>query len=254
MDSFYDALALYYDQMQSDMDCISLCSYIEKLIAKYLPDKKISDTDICDLGCGTGSVAVLLSQRGARVTGIDNAEGMLSVAAGKDPDSAVMWVMQDITDFELPYGQDVILSLTDTLDHVMEEDSLRKVFQNVRDSLNPGGLFIFDVITEHHLKDVLSDNIFYEDYDEFTLLWVNEYDPEEKINHAGLTLFEAQDDGTYIRYDGTLEERFYPLGFFKDIAEASGLALKAVYGDQSEEDPGEDEERVFMVFKREDQD
>jgi len=254
MDSFYDALALYYDQMQSDMDCISLCSYIQKLISEYLPGRVFSDLDICDLGCGTGTVAILLSEKGARVTGIDNAEGMLSVASGKDPYSAVMWVMQDINDFELPYSQDVILSLTDTLDHVMEEDSLRKVFRNVKDNLNPGGLFIFDVITEHHLRDILSDNIFYEDYDEFTLLWVNEYDPQEKINHADLTLFEAQEEGTYRRYDGTLEERFYPLDLFKDMADAAGLTLKAVYGDQSEEDPGEDEERVFMVFKKEDQD
>ena len=249
MNSFYDALALYYDQMQSDMDCAEVCSYVLSLIDKYLPSKAVSDMDICVLGCGTGQVALLLADKGAGVIGLDNAPGMLSVASGRDSELKVTWTLQDITDFELPYGQDVILSLTDTLDHIMDEDALRKLFSNVADNLNPEGLFIFDVMTEHHLKDVLADNVFYEDYDDFTLLWVNSYDEDTKINTAELTLFEAEDDGRYLRYDGVLEEKFYPMDFFKDIAKEAGLTFKDMFGNLSQEGPAPDEERIFMVFK-----
>ena len=249
MDSFYDALALYYDQMQSDMDCGQVCSYVISLIEKFNPSGKISGMDICDLGCGTGEVAVLLSQRGASVTGIDNAPGMLAAAADKDPDSKVMWVLQDFTEFELPYGQDVIISLTDTLDHIMSEDAIRRLFVKVKENLNEEGLFIFDVITEHHLKDVLSDNVFYEDYDDFTLLWVNSYDEDTRTNTADLTLFEAEDDGRYVRYDGVLEERYYPVEVFKDAAEEAGLSFEGIFGNLSDKAPAPGEERVFMVFK-----
>lgn len=252
MYSFYDALALHYDQMQSDMDCNEVADYIVSLIEKHLPGKDLSELSVCDLGCGTGQVASILSTKAASVTGIDNAPGMLSVAADRDPGMKVMWVIQDITDFNLPYRQDVILSLTDTLDHIMDEKALRKIFLNVKDKLEPSGLFIFDVITEHHLKDVLGDNIFYEDYDEFTLLWVNSYDEENKINRAELTLFETEEDGRYARYDGILEERFYPVDFFKEAAQEAGLSLEGIYADLSMTDPGPDEERIFMVFKAED--
>ena len=251
MDSFYDALALYYDQMQSDMDCGQVCSYVISLIERFSPRKPLEDMDITDLGCGTGEVAVLLSGSGANVTGIDNAPGMLSVAADKDPGSKVMWVLQDITGFELPYGQDVIISLTDTLDHIMSEDALRRLFHRVSENLVPSGLFIFDVITEHHLKDILADNIFYEDYDDFTLLWVNSYNEDTRTNTAELTLFEAEDDGRYLRYDGSLEERFYPVEVFMDAAKEAGLEYKGLFGNLSFEEPSEDEERVFMVFAKE---
>lgn len=251
MNSFYDALALYYDQMQSDMDCAEVCSYVLSLIDKYLPSKAVTDMDICDLGCGTGQVASLLADKGAGVIGLDNAPGMLSVASDRDSELKVTWTLQDITDFELPYGQDVILSLTDTLDHIMDEDALRKLFSNVADNLNPEGLFIFDVITEHHLKDVLADNVFYEDYDDFTLLWVNSYDEDTKVNTAELTLFELGDDGRYQRYDGVLEEKFYPMEFFKGIAQEAGLTFKGMYGNLSQEAPKSDEERIFMVYRLE---
>ena len=251
MESFYDALAYYYDQMQSDMDCNEVASYVISLIEKHYPQRSLPRLSILDLGCGTGQVAKLIAAKGALVTGMDNSPEMLTAASGNDDGGKVIWVLQDITEFELPQKQDVFLSLTDTLDHIMDEDVLRRLFRNVKDYLNPGGLFIFDVITEHHLKDVLADNVFYEDYDDFTLLWVNSYDEKTKVNTADLTLFELADDGRYERYDGVLEEKFYPMGFFKAIAEDAGLAFKGMYGNLSQEAPKPDEERIFMVFKSE---
>ena len=111
-----------------------------------------------------------------------------------------------------------------------------------------GGLFIFDAITEHHLADTLSDNIFYEDYDDFTLLWVNSFDEETKFNTAELTLFALTEEGLYDRFDGELVEKFYPAEFFVNAGEKAGLSLLAVYGELKDNDPSEDEERIFYVF------
>ena len=35
MDNFYDALAMYYDTMQSDMDCIAWADFILMLIKRH---------------------------------------------------------------------------------------------------------------------------------------------------------------------------------------------------------------------------
>lgn len=245
MDNFYDALAMYYDTMQSDMDCIAWADFISMLIERHSPKKTRS---ITDLGCGTGSVTIELAKKGYDMTGIDSAEEMLAQASSKEGAGNVFWSVQDITDFDIGGKTDCFISTLDTVDHITDETALEKLFGNAGACLEDGGLFIFDAITLHHLEDTLGDNIFYEDYDEFTLLWVNGFDPETKVNTAELTLFALTEDGLYERFDGDLVEKYYPQEFFVSAGQKAGLELLAVYGELKDNEPSEDEERIFYVF------
>ncbi|HEY0933293.1 MAG TPA: methyltransferase domain-containing protein, partial [Trebonia sp.] len=47
---------------------------------------------LLDIGCGTGSLAVLLAGAGRTVMGIDPALASLEVAQSKDKDARVTWV------------------------------------------------------------------------------------------------------------------------------------------------------------------
>ncbi|MBR5182646.1 MAG: class I SAM-dependent methyltransferase [Clostridiales bacterium] len=248
MDNFYDALALYYDTMQSDMDAVAWADFISKLIKRHSVSEVQS---ITDLGCGTGSVTVELAKKGYDMTGIDSAEEMLAQASAKEGAEEVFWSVQDITDFDIGGKTDCFISTLDTVDHITDGEALERLFASVGDNLENGGLFIFDAITEHHLADTLSDNVFYEDYDDFTLLWVNDFDPETKINTAGLTLFALTEEGLYERFDGELVEKYYPPEFFTAAGEKAGLVLLAVYGELKDNDPSEEEERIFYVFRKE---
>lgn len=245
-DTFYDILARRYDVIQSDMDTRKWASYIKDLIKKH---SKIEGggKSLCDLGCGTGSVDVHFTDS-FEVTGIDNAEEMLIEAASREGGEDIIWSLQDITDFEIPFKADCFVSLLDTLDHITDPEALEKVFENVYENLNPGGVFVFDVITEKHLAETFADNVFFYDYDEFTLLWVNEYDEETGFNTANLTFFEEAEEGLYRRYDGELVERFYSVDELKALAGKAGFKLLGLYGELSDQAPSETEERIFMVM------
>lgn len=249
-ETFYDILAARYDTLQSDMDCGRWADYIEGLIKRFCRTSS-SQKKIVDLGCGTGSVDIPLALKGFDVTGIDNAQVMLEVAASKENSEKVCFVLGDITDLEMDYDADCFVSLLDTLDHIMEPDDLMKIFRNVSDHLLPGGVFIFDVITLKHLEETFADNVFYQDYEDFLLLWVNNYDSGENINTAELTFFESDGSGRYIRYDGNLVERYYPEDFFIEAGRQAGLTHLATLGELSDEAPDEGEERIFMVFIKE---
>ena len=205
MNNFYDALAMYYDTMQSDMDPEAWADFISMLIGRH---SGIKTESITDLGCGTGSVTIALAEKGYSMTGLDSAEEMLAQATAKDGAEKVLWSAQDITAFDIGGKSDCFISTLDTVDHIMDEGALGRLFANVGECLEEGGVFIFDAITMHHLEDTLSDNVFYEDYDDFTLLWLNSFDPETKVNTAELTLFALTEEGLYERFDGELTEKY----------------------------------------------
>lgn len=245
MDNFYDALSMYYDTMQSDMDPHAWADFISMLIKRH---SSIDTKTITDLGCGTGSVTIALADKGYQMTGIDSAVEMLSQASSKEGAEKVLWSAQDITDFDIGGKSDCFISTLDTVDHIMDEEALTRLFAKVGELLEDGGLFIFDAITMHHLEETLADNIFYEDYDDFTLLWVNHFDKETKVNTADLTLFGLAEDDLYERFDGELVEKYYPTGFFTDAAGKAGLTLLGTYGELKDSEPEENEERIFYVF------
>ena len=63
-----------------------------------LPLLPPAPADVLDVGCGTGSVGLLLADAGHRVRGVDSSEGMLAVARAKSAGLAVGLVRGDAAD------------------------------------------------------------------------------------------------------------------------------------------------------------
>lgn len=255
MDNFYDILADCYDSWQKDNNPEEWASYINTIINIYGPkegDGEDNSRILVDLGCGTGKVLSKLSDMGYDAIGIDSSYMMLNKAMdlSYEENKHILWLNQDITEYELYGTADVFISLLDTINHLSGIEDLEKIFASFANYMNPEGIFIFDIGTQKHFAKTLADNVFFDDEDEYTLLWENHYDSVEKINSAMITLFEKQDaeDELYARYDGTITEVYISPEQIKDAAEKYGLEVKAVLGDMSQESPKEDDERVFFVI------
>ena len=243
-DSFYDILAGHYDDLQINGDTSLWGPYIHGLISDFC---KAEDNSVTDLGCGTGVVTNYLASKGMDVTGVDLSPDMLSIASSGDETGTVSWICADITEYEGPLCG-CFISTMDTVGHITDPDALSKMFTMVSDSLEEGGVFILDTTTRHHFEESLGENVFYEDYDDFTLLWVNHYDKDNKINHAELTLFELCEDDLYERYDGELTARFYSPEEIEDMAVKARLKKLASFGELNREEPKPGDERIFFVF------
>ena len=243
-DSFYDILALHYDDLQINGDISAWGPYVYGLISDYC---SIKDPSVTDLGCGTGAVTNYLASKGMKVTGVDLSPDMLALASAGDESGTVSWICADITSYEGP-SCGCFISTMDTVGHITDPDELSGIFKTTAESLEEGGVFILDTTTKNHFEKSLGENVFYEDYDDFTLLWVNHYDKENKINHAELTLFELSEDDLYERYDGELTARFYSPEEIEEMAQKAGLKKLAVFGELNREAPSDKDERFFFVF------
>jgi SAM-dependent methyltransferase len=79
-------LARIYDAFDGDRDDLDL--YVDLI-------GELGARHVLDIGCGTGSLAVLLAGNGVSVTGVDPAAASLDVARDKDAADQVTWIHGD---------------------------------------------------------------------------------------------------------------------------------------------------------------
>jgi SAM-dependent methyltransferase len=96
---------------------------------------------VLDVGCGTGSLAVLLAARGRTVVGVDPAEASLAVARAKNP--GVRWLNGEAS--ALPrLGADLAVMTGNVAQVFLGDDEWARVLRSVHQALRPGGFFVFE--------------------------------------------------------------------------------------------------------------
>jgi SAM-dependent methyltransferase len=135
-----------YDLVYQDKDYAQEVAFACDLIHGFLAGAN----DLLELGCGTAGHAVLLAERGYRVTGVDRSAEMLAKAAqrlAQQPASVaekVSLVEGDIPTAELGQRFDAALAFFHVVSYLTEDDVLAASFRNVLRHLKSGGLLLFD--------------------------------------------------------------------------------------------------------------
>lgn len=243
----YELFAEVYDVMMQDVPYKEWAEYILKIMDKFNCKPDI----ILDLGCGTGTVTQILAEKGYDMIGIDLSSDMLIKAKEKArmAELDILFLCQDMTEFELFGTVGCIISVCDSLNYILEDDELLKVFQLANNYLEPDGLFIFDVNTEYKFSEIMSENTFAQAYDNCAYIWDNYYYEQEKINEYTLTLFVEKEDNNYVKATETHYERAYEINKIKMLLAKAGLELLAVYHDNTFDLPKKDSERVYFVAR-----
>ena len=243
----YEGFASVYDTFMEETDYAMWVNYLHQIWEK----QKFHPNMISDLGCGTGNVIQILAKQGYDVIGIDMSEDMLAEAKKKaqSENLDILYLLQDMREFELYGTVNCIISLYDSLNYILEEQELLQVFRLVNNYLHPKGLFIFDMNTEYKFKEILAQNSFGETKQNSAYIWENYYDEEQKINEFYMNFFIKQKDGSYERKEEYHYERAYDIVTVKKLLEQSGLELCGVYDAYTFQPPKSDSQRVYFVAK-----
>lgn len=244
----YGSFAAVYDLFMSDTKYDDWVKYLHEIWEKENIEPKI----IADLGCGTGNVTLRLAKEGYEMIGIDISEDMLSEARNKaiESDAEVLFLMQDMREFELYGTANCIISLFDSLNYITEEKELLDVFKLVNNYLHPKGLFIFDLNTEYKFKNILADNTFAETTDNAAYIWENYFDEDEEINEFYMNFFiKNESNNSYKRFEEYHYEKSYSIDTIKKLIAESGMQLVNIYDAYTFEEAKSDSERIFVVAR-----
>ncbi|MBF4161037.1 class I SAM-dependent methyltransferase [Nocardioides acrostichi] len=127
------ALYDWFDDDRSDLD--HYVAIVDELGA----------STVVDIGCGTGSLAVLLAEQGVRVIGVDPAGASLDVARAKPGAGRVTWVHGDATALAGHAACVDLAVMTGNVAQVFVDDAdWHATLGAVRAVLEPGGWFVFE--------------------------------------------------------------------------------------------------------------
>lgn len=246
----YTGFAEVYDMFMDNIPYEEWCGYLTGL----LREQGVEDGLVLDLGCGTGTMTRLLAAAGYDMIGIDISEEMLEIAmeksaAAKEGLSEILYLQQDMREFELYGTVRAIVSICDSMNYIMEYEELVQVLRLANNYLDPGGVFIFDLNTPYKYRELLGEQTIAENREEGSFIWENYYDEEEQVNEYDLTLYIKEENGMFRRYEETHYQRAYDLETVARAVKEAGMELAAIYDAFTKEAPGKNSERVYVIAR-----
>ncbi len=257
----YTSFAKVYDQFMDNVPYEEWAQYLRGVLEKH----GIRDGLVLELGCGTGTMTELLSGYGYDMIGVDCSEEMLDAAMEKREESGhdILYLLQDMREFELYGTVRAVVSVCDSINYILEEKELERVFRLVNNYLDPGGIFLFDFNTEYKYREVLGDCTIAEDREDCSFIWDNYYYEEEGINEYELILFiRAGRDGSvpghenvrpgeelFRRFRETHLQRGYTLEQIQTALQNAGIEYLGAYDGDTKSGPHRQSERIYVVAR-----
>ena len=187
------------------------------------------------------------------MTGVDLSPEMLDLARDAAEEAGLsdkmLWLLQDITDFELYGTVELAISCLDTLNHLTDAADLRRCLSLVHNYLVPDGLFVFDINGKGKFENIYADNSYVMEEDGSVCVWQNSYNPKTRLCDFFITLFEEDDDGRYSRYDELQTERMYTIRTMKKMLTECGFEFIGAYSDFDFGEATDASERIYITAR-----
>jgi len=165
MAPIYDAYAAVYDAIGQ----AHFSAQLARWALQWLAARGAHPTRVLELACGTGDAALVFAAAGCAIVGVDRSRPMLEIARGKARDAGyvITFLEGDIRDLSVVSGQwsvatdhdqrttdngqqtlcDLATCFYDSLNYLIDDGDLDRVFAGVAAALRAGGYLIFDINT-----------------------------------------------------------------------------------------------------------
>ena len=235
------SIAELYDHINGNA-YVPYADFLEECFKKA--DIKVNE--VLDMGCGTGGIAALLADRGYDMIALDISPEMLNIAREKNYGKNTLLLCQDMREFELYGTVQAVYSSFDCINYLTEKGDLDRVFALVRNYLESGGVFIFDINTEYRYKNVYDGMSYVYEVEDDMAVWRSAYDESEELCEFTVDLF-SEEDGTYYRSTELQTQKYHSPESV--LASAEGFVLLSKSGGKGF-DGCDGNEKEYYIFKK----
>lgn len=243
--SAYAEFAYVYDDLMGDLPYGAWVDMYEDIWQRYGRRPKL----LLDAGCGTGTVACMLAERGMEIIGCDPSEDMLGIANEKAAELGVrpLFLCQSMEALDLYGTVDGVISSLDCINYLPDLETLCAAIARISLFMEPGALLIFDINTADKLRGLDGQTIVKETEDIFCV-WQNDYLAEEGRCRFLIDMFVADETGWQ-----RMQEEQYETAFTDDelraAIDAAGLRLLEV-AEPTADMPETGVERRFYIAEK----
>lgn len=234
----YSCIAPIYDHLMEHVDYKGWAEYIVQLIE----ENGVKQGSLLDAGCGTGAMMGHFKKHGFCVSGFDLSYDMVEQAKMK---GFPAW-QGNLLAQPVKSNYDVVVCLYDTV-HYLKEEDLILFFHEVMQALKPGGVFIFDAITETLVRSYWANYTEQGVYEQWEYLRRSYYDAEARCQH---TDFEIMADGKDACFE-THMQWIHPLDTITKKLREAGFKSMDCYEELTMDRGGEQSDRVHYIVKKE---
>ena len=141
-------MAPYYNAIyRGIVDYRGDCGFLERVLRIHHEGSKVQS--ILDVGCGTGSHAFILAEKGYEVTGIDVSRAMIKIAMlQKNKMKNPRFFEMDMRRVDLPQSVkkpfDVIVSFFGGFGYLLRDIDVESFFSSVKRNMSKDGLLFFE--------------------------------------------------------------------------------------------------------------
>ncbi len=151
--SFYSSISEAYDDI-FPFNPVQL-EFVESCL-----EGAVAGKCLVDAGCGTGSLAIMLARRSAKVIGFDADEEMIKVAEQKRPQALNLRfktgdLIEEFSAFK-KNSCDAVLCFGNTLVHLNDFVQIGQFVQRALSVLKPGGKLLIQIV---NYDRILNDNV-----------------------------------------------------------------------------------------------
>lgn len=218
--SFQFSMAHFYDALNDGADYETEREWIVSVLPQGAKRG-------LDLGCGTGTLSVLLSAD-YEMCAVDLSPEMLSVADEKvfSARRRVHFVCQDISALNLGETYDFCVCFHDTLNYLLSTKALSDTFCRVARHLNPGGVFLFDLSRKERFVTEYAQPAEVLERDGLFCVWEREYHASRRICDFVFHFFEEDSDGKYVRSVEYERQRVYAPKTVENLCRSAGFDVQ----------------------------
>ena len=148
----YSVLSELYDFVMNHVNYSRWAKYVWTICDKF----ELDNPTVFDVSCGTGKLSHYLSRYDVKLIGMDFSANMVKKAAARK--NGRFWC-GDMRRFVLREKVDVVLSLYDSMNYLLNDDEWLSCFNHVESTLKSNGIFVFDVSTLHNSRDVFRNYV-----------------------------------------------------------------------------------------------